>query len=628
MTQDFLPSALLHLPDAVISIDRTSTILFVNHAAARLFGYPREEFVGRTLMDTIIPSRLAQQHRSGMERFFASGHGPVIGRRIEISARDRAGRVFPIDLCVYLDPDRVGEVFHAMIRDVSDRVATEASARAEHDRLRQFLDASADAWWDLRVGAGTTYSAGAVAVIGRAADGQLAHDPAHAPWIHPRDRERVVDQWTAHLSGATARYECTYRVVGELAGAGDAAERWVRDRGRAVEFADGRPVRIIGTVVDVTEQHDAEERLHNAKRLEMLGVLAGGFAHDLNNLLAAIRGQAAMLALEGGASPSTVEALESIQLATTKAKMLTSNMLSLGRPHQTDVRRFSLVAAIEDIARIVRVGLPKSVVLSLDLAGARSLDLEMDPGAFQQAMLNLLLNARDAMPSGGSLRVSAVGAVDELGAQRARIVVEDSGAGIAPEHLPRIFEPFFTTKPKGVGTGLGLAVVARAVSAAGGRVSVQSDLGHGTRFTLEFPAHVDTAVAPAEPAPLVGSLRVLLAEDHAMLRAMLGEVLRSQGHAVVECSSGAEALELATDASRPFDVHVLDVVLPSIDGPSVHRRGEAAHARTIPVVFVSGDPGSVVDLGAFQRAHLLAKPFDIVDFVAAVRTVMTAGTGR
>ncbi|MEY3143017.1 MAG: hypothetical protein RLY21_1510 [Planctomycetota bacterium] len=618
MSEPFVESALLHLPDALITIDRTSTVLFVNRAAERLFGFTSAEFVGRTLMETIIPMPLAPQHRRGMDRFLESGHGPVIGRRIEITARDREGRVFPIELTVFLDPAQQGKLFYATIREVSDRVADAARARAEHERLRQFLDASADAWWDCRLGVGTTFSDGFAAVLGRAGGLEAADDPAHAPWIHADDRQRVIEQWEAHLAGATARYECSYRVVG------GERERWMRDRGRAVEFADGRPVRVVGTTADVTEQHEAEERLHSAKRLEMLGILAGGFAHDLNNLLAAIRGQAALLATEAAATPATVEALESIQLATTKAKMLTSNMLSLGKPRQSEVRRFALCAMIEDIARIVRIGLPKSIALSLDLDGAAGLDLEMDASAFQQAMLNLLLNARDAMPAGGALRVSAVAASGADDALWARITVEDSGHGIAPADLPRIFEPFFTTKPKGVGTGLGLAVVARAVAGAHGKVSVQSDVGHGARFTLELPA-LPAAETPAQtPALPVGALRVLLAEDHPLLRAMLAEVLRAQGHSVVDCASGADAARFATESGTGFDLHVLDLGLPVIGGEAVQRQAEQAHGRAIPVVFVSGVPNASVDSGVFRRMRLLAKPFDIADFAQAIRAVVAA----
>ena len=615
-------AVIAHLPDAVITIDRTSVVLAVNRAGEQLFGYPSAEFVGRTLMDTIIPPALAPQHRRGMDRFLESGHGPVIGRRIEITARDREGRVFPIELTVFIAPSQEGKVFHATIREVSDRVADAARARAEHDRLRQFLDASADAWWDCRVGAGTAFSDGFTAVLGLTGEMGAAVDPAHAPWIHPDDRPRVIEQWNAHLAGATARYECAYRVV-----AGE-RERWVRDRGRAVEFDEGRPSRVVGTIADVTEQREADDRLHSAKRLEMLGILAGGFAHDLNNLLAAIRGQAAMLATDASAMPATIEALESIQLATTKAKVLTANMLSLGSPREAEVRRFAVRSAIEDIARIVRIGLPKSIVLSLDLEGTEGLELEMDASAFQQAMLNLLLNARDAMPAGGALRVTAVAANGADGSLHVRIVVEDAGHGIAAADLPRIFEPFFTTKPKGVGTGLGLAVVARAVAGAHGKVSVQSDVGHGARFTLDLPA-IPGSVAPRrEPAAPVGALRVLLAEDHSMLRAMLAEVLRAQGHSVVDCSSGIDAARLATESGAPFDLHVLDLGLPALGGEAVHRRAEQAHGQTIPVVFVSGEPNASVDPGAFRRMRLLSKPFDIAEFEQTIRAVVDAARDR
>jgi CheY-like chemotaxis protein len=225
------------------------------------------------------------------------------------------------------------------------------------------------------------------------------------------------------------------------------------------------------------------------------------------------------------------------------------------------------------------------------------------------------------MPSGGSLRVGAVAAADEQGARRLRITVEDTGVGIAAKDLPRIFEPFFTTKPKGVGTGLGLAVVARAVDAAHGKVSVQSDPGHGTRFVLEFPAFESTRIASSDTMLPAAKLRILLAEDHAMLRSMLGEVLRAQGHEVVECAGGADALRLSTDLVERFDVHVLDLVLPAFGGEFVHRRGEEVHGRRIPAVFISGEPQPTAEGTSETHIRLLAKPFDIAEFARAVQDV-------
>jgi PAS domain S-box-containing protein len=224
------------------------------------------------------------------------------------------------------------------------------------------------------------------AVLGCAPSEVPACSPAELPWIHPDDRVRVADAWRAHLEGSVGRYECTHRTV-DAAG----TVRWIRQRGRAVEFEAGRPTRLVGTIADVTEQQAAEERLRNAQKLEMLGLLAGGFAHDLNTFLVAIRGHAALAATEPGISPSALESLASVQLATTKAKLLTTNMLSLGRPSAERIVRFPLRHAIEETLELARPGFPRTVGISVDLGPADGLELELDPISFQQAILNLLI---------------------------------------------------------------------------------------------------------------------------------------------------------------------------------------------------------------------------------------------
>lgn len=611
------------LPDAVLTIDRESTILAANRAALELFGYPDGGFVGRSLVETIVPAELRAQHLRGMTRFAETGHGPVIGRRIEIEAVDRAGRRFPIELCVFLAGDRPGEVFHATIRDISDRAAGAAEAQADRERLREFLDATADAWWDARLGDSTRYGDGAVALLGvggaagdGGADGSAPVsmpdvDPSRLPWIHEDDRARVAEAWAAHLEGRVGRYECTHRVV-----ARDGAVRWIRARGRAVAFEGGRPARLVGTLTDVTELEAAEEALRNAQRLEMLGLLAGGFAHDLNNLLAVVRGQAALVASESGIGPSAHESLEAIQLATTKARMLTANMLSLGKPRSGGARRFGVRAALEETVSLMAPGLPKSVVVSLDLAAADGAEVEMNEGAFGQAILNLVVNARDAMPSGGVLRITALPRRSEAGRPEVAIVVADTGQGIDPGHLSRIFEPFYTTKPKGVGTGLGLAVVAQSIRSGGGTISVESEPGRGTRFTIVLPLTGEPAVAAsasaASEAPVPRGLRVLLAEDHPLLRPMLAESLRAEGCEVTVCEDGSAALAwlAGPGASLPVDACILDIGLPGIDGLRLHGRFESAVGRRVPVVFISGDPASALPTDAPGHMRLLPKPFE------------------
>jgi PAS domain S-box-containing protein len=619
-----LASLVASLPDAVLSIDRTSTIVHVNDAAVRLFGFPRAEFVGRTLAETIIPRDLAAQHMRGMERFAQSGHGPVIGRRIDITANDRAGRRFPVELSVFLDAAHPGEIFHATIRETTDRVARDAVFTAERERLRQILDATADAWWDSAVAGGVTrFSESAAALLGCAASELPSCSPADLPSIHPDDRQRVAEAWRAHLEGAVGRFECTHRLLG----AGGAV-RWIRQRGRAVEFDAGRPTRLVGTIADVTEQQAAEERLRNAQKLEMLGLLASGFAHDLNNFLVAIRGHAALAATEPGISPAALESLASVQLATTKAKLLTTNMLSLGKPSAEAIVRFPIRHAIEETLELARPGFPRTVSISADLAGADGLDLELDPSAFQQAILNLLINARDAMPGGGRLRIEASSMRSADGGLAARVVVEDTGAGIPRELLARVFEPFFTTKPAGVGTGIGLAVVQQVVASARGTVSVESDVGRGTRFVITLPAQA-AAGASSERRGQVVAERVLLVEAHEVLRPMLGEALRATGHAVVEAASGAHALRVAQERAgasghERVSVLVLESGQGAAAGVELHARIESIVGGAVPVVFMSADPG--LELPGARRPDMvvLQKPFEIGELTDAIERVVTA----
>ncbi|MFZ9915648.1 MAG: ATP-binding protein [Phycisphaerales bacterium] len=622
MASELSRRIIVALPDAVVSIDRTSTVLSVNDAACRTFGYSAEEFVGRSLAETIIPAELAPQHGRGMDRFLSTGHGPVIGRHIEIVARDKSGRRFPIELCVFLDPEQPREVFHATIRDISVRAARDAANAAERAQVQLFFDATADVWWDCRIDGEMRFSERAAKELGIDDQTLRLVAPPEQSWIAQSDRARVRAAWDEHLQGASARYECTYRVE-----VGDGKERWFRDRGRAVEFDAGRPIRIVGSTTDVTEQRGAEDRLRNAQRLELLGVLAGGFAHDLNNLLAAIRGQAALAATEQGVAPAVLESLEAIQLATTKAKVLASNMLSLGKPQASEIRRFPARPAIEESVQLVRPGLPRSIALSVDLTGADGLDLEMDPSAFQQAILNLVINARDAMPQGGTLRIEASSRQDSARGPELCLVVKDTGVGMSPEVRRRLFEPFFTTKPKGVGTGLGLAVVHQAIVGGKGSIDVDSEPGHGTQFTLALPAFESAVGMQAfnEVEPLV----IVLGEEHGMLRPMLAEALRSCGHTVHEAADGALALRLASECASAPGLLVLDAQLSQVDGFRVHARAEERFGRRVPVVFTSVDGTTVLPSGSCSHMALLAKPFEIHELLEAVaRVTRQSGSSR
>ena len=213
MDEAFLGSLVSSLPDAVISINRASVIVHANEAAFQLFGFARENFIGQSLADTIIPRDLGPQHMRGMANFAATGYGPVIGRRIDINACDYTGRRFPIELCVFLDRDRPGEIFHATIRETTERTVRDAVVSAERERLRQTLDATADAWWDCTVGGTTRFSESTAQVLGCPQTELPSCAPSILPSIHSDDIRRVDEAWRAHLDGHSAVF------------IGDAAER-------------------------------------------------------------------------------------------------------------------------------------------------------------------------------------------------------------------------------------------------------------------------------------------------------------------------------------------------------------------------------------------------------------------
>jgi CheY-like chemotaxis protein len=275
--------------------------------------------------------------------------------------------------------------------------------------------------------------------------------------------------------------------------------------------------------------------------------------------------------------------------------------------------------------RIAAIGLNRQIRLSVDASGVDDLEIEMDPGAFAQILLNLAVNARDAMPTGGTLRVEALTLEDGLssvGPLAASIVVEDSGCGIPEQVLARVFEPFFTTKPRGVGTGLGLAVVRQATAAAHGRVSVESSVGRGTRFVIELPAF--RAARSEKAVPGRRPLRVVLAEDHALLRSMLADALRADGHEVADCSDGAMALELALRSELPPDVLILEAGLPSKGGFEVLAEAEARAGRAFPAVLLTADPTVKIPGDAPRRVELMFKPFEVQSLFEAVARVVRA----
>jgi len=379
------------------------------------------------------------------------------------------------------------------------------------------------------------------------------------------------------------------------------------------------------------ERERLQEQLRQAHKMEAVGRLAGGVAHDFNNLLGVITGYAEILEREGDAS--TAPKVEQILRASERAAGLTRQLLAFSRRQILDPKVLDLSSLVRDMEKMLQRLIGEDVRLQV-AAPSRLGSVRADPGQLEQVLMNLAVNARDAMPEGGTIRVAVDAVVLGPGDSRdvpagryVRLSVQDSGAGIAAEAMPHIFEPFFTTKEKGKGTGLGLATVYGIVQQSGGAIEVASELGRGTTFRIHLP-QLDEApsarreAGPSEPAAGTGT--VLVVEDDDTLRSLIATMLRDSGYTVLEAPAGPQALALAEHHPASIDVVLTDVVMPGLNGRQV---GEMLTTRRtdVGVIYMSGYTEEVLERnGVLEGGVVLHKPFNTTALLEAVRHAMGA----
>jgi two-component system cell cycle sensor histidine kinase/response regulator CckA len=430
-----------------------------------------------------------------------------------------------------------------------------------------------------------------------------------------RAREAIA---TAFGSGAVGHFECD----------GFDAERASASHSVRITpvVSGGNVENVLLIIADITERRRAEEafreteaQLERAQRLESLGQLAGGIAHDFNNLLQIIEGNLsfARQSLEEGTAPT--EELEQALRATERAAELTSHLLAIGRRQRLDSRRVDLGALVEDSVRMLRRAIPESIALDYQRPPLSHF-VALDAPQFEQVLINLCVNARDAMAQGGTLTIR----IESEGTSHVALLVADTGTGIARENLGRVFEPFFTTK--GTGSGLGLAVAAGIVAAHGGQITVESDGSSGTLFRVRLPR---VPAGSEQPAPASerspgGSGVILVAEDEDLVRAQVERVLRRAGYTVLQANNGARAVELFRSHQAEIELVVLDVVMPELDGWRAYLLMEALKPA-LKVLFTTGYAANVLppDFAA-RGARVLSKPYKPERLLMQVRELLDA----
>jgi PAS domain S-box-containing protein len=665
--------------DGVITIDSTGMVTDWNAQATTIFGWSREEALGRALSETIITEGDRQAHEQGIREFLRTGTGPILNRRIEIVAQHRDGRKIPVELAV--SPAKIGDayIFSAFIRDITDRRAAERRLASQYAVTRVLSEATTmeeavpkiiqaigeNLEWDLGVFWRVDKATGVLRCFDQWKVPSVQADPfTQDTWqrVFARDEGFPGRIWasdkpawitdvaidSSFSRGVQARqvgfhgaFGWPIRVGSEIDGVIEFFSRQVRqpddDLLKMVEDIGlkigqfGERARTEGVL------RETEAQLRQAQKMEAVGRLAGGMAHDFNNLLTVIRGYSELLLGRLGPTDDMRKDMEEVKKAADRASGLTRQLLAFSRRQFIAAKVLDLNALVSNMDGMLRRLIGEDIV---ELSGELDSSLgaiKADPGQIEQVIMNLVVNARDAMPKGGRLTIETrnvtigeevrLDAVGVAPGSYVLLTVRDNGHGMDAETRSHLFEPFFTTKEKGKGTGLGLSTVYGIVKQSGGSIIVESTPGRGTTFRIYFPRVEQEIPGPTGAAdtidPVRGRETILLIEDEPAVRGLVHETLRLHGYTVLAARHGIEALLASAKYVGPIHLILTDVVMPQMSGPEVAEKILTVRPG-IKVLYMSGYPDHpVFDQGSVRReSGFLPKPFSPHVLVQKVREVL------
>ena len=620
--------------DCVITIDHEGHVIDFNPAAEHTFGYAREAVVGKKMADLIVPPSLRPDHERGFARYLTTGCSSLLGKRIEITAMCADGSEIPVELTITAIGDLPHPTFTAFVRDLTERRLAEAELRQSEERYRDLVENAHDIIYshDLK---------GNYTSVNRAGEQSIGY--THEECLSLNIADTIAPE---HVS--KAREMMAKKIAGEKVTAYE-VDILAKDGKRvSVEvntkliLQDGVPVGVQGIARDVTERKHLEDQLRQSQKLEGIGQLAGGIAHDFNNLLTAINGYSSLALQRIEGNPSVKTYLEEIKKGGERAANLTRQLLAFGRKQILQPVPLNLNDTVTDMNKMLQRLIGEDIQLSAKLATDLK-RVKADPGQIEQVLVNLIVNARDAMPHGGKLTIETVNA--ELDREYASthvgvdagsyvvLAVSDTGAGMDEQVRRRIFEPFFTTKEKGKGTGLGLSTVYGIVKQSGGNISVYSEPNHGTTFKVYLPALATapkSSEARAVKSPIPGgSETVLLVEDEAVVRGLACQILEDAGYRVLVAKQGEDAIRLCIEHAQEIHLLLTDVVMPGAGGQEVADRLGSLRPG-IKVLFMSGyTDEAIVHHGVLDsNVKFIQKPFSPAALARKVREVLDSnGTG-
>jgi PAS domain S-box-containing protein len=626
----------------VVLLDVHGRIILGNRAAEAWNGWPSDVLQGSDFCRFGCDETQSEQIRACLAEAVARGSsGP---RETWVKGGHGAASLIAWSADAVYDSDGRIVCLVATVQDITSRRRSEQALRESERRLSTLLSnlpgmayrCRNDRQWTMEY-----VSEGCQTLTGyEQAALQNNRDVSYAELVHPEDADDVWRQVQEAVSRGQP-FRLTYRIR-----TADGEEKWVYEQGRKVDDAPDGTAILEGFIADVTdrirseqEYHRLEEQLFQVQKLEAIGELAGGVAHDFNNLLTGIIGYANLLKSGDCKCPETAEIADAIEGAARRAAQLTSQLLGFARRGKNQIVPVDLHGVVREVVDLLGRTLDKNIEIQPLLQASPS-TVVGDPGQLQQMVLNLAVNARDAMPDGGQLtfRTECVDLDEEYCRLHAGVTpgrylclsVMDTGVGIPRDILPRIFEPFFTTKEPSKGTGMGLSMVYGIAKNHGGSVQVYSELGHGSTFRVYLPVTACPSSEQAHsPLPRVvsGRGRVLLIDDEPVVRQMAARMLVELGYDVLVAGDGVEALEIYRQSWADIDLVLLDMIMPAMGGRECFRAMRQINPNVLALLStgygLNGAAQKILDEGV---AGFVEKPYDLARLSQAVAAVLGRAT--
>ncbi|MEQ9040024.1 MAG: PAS domain S-box protein [Silicimonas sp.] len=604
------------------------SIVYVNDAFERRTGFSREEVIGQT--PRILQGPKTQRAELDRIRQAMEKWQPV---RSELINYTKSGEEFWLELDIVPLADETGWFTHwiSVERDITARKQADLALEANEERFRLVTKAAGSAIWDWDVAAGRQWwSEGLRDIFGHEIDPSGSVPTVWRRHVHPDDASQVDAAFERLMTGQDNVLHEQYRFQ-----RADGSWATVQDSGFALHDDAGNVRRVLGSMTDITEQKLLEERLLQAQKMEAVGQLTGGVAHDFNNLLTIIIGNAEILEVELSDVPHLQRLAKMALDAADRGADLTNRLLAFSRKQALEPKVLDVAQLIQGLDELMRRTLPENIDIEIVRSGGLW-TIEVDAAQLESAILNLAVNARDAMPNGGCLTIEVANAmldddyvaaeVDVKPGQYVVIVVTDTGHGIPADVLGSVFEPFFTTKEEGKGSGLGLSMVFGFVKQSGGHIRVYSEVGEGTSIKMYFPrsrARSERTTTERTGLKIYGGTEtILVVEDDGSVREYVTAQIRALGYHVLEASAGIEALKILD--KEAIDLLFTDVVMPG--GMGGRELAEAARKLhpSLKILFTSGyTENSIVHNGRLDKGvKLLSKPYRREHLARKIREVL------